>query len=271
MRLSFVAIRAAAVAALLFLLFAAGPGHAAEDEVSIKPLGVPGAWLLSQQVPWPANALLVELGDDELVIVDTLHSPKAMDEVLWWTRKRYPKRRLMAINTHFHSDRAGGNETLKERGVPIYASDATVKLMKEKGEEWRKKQARHIESDRQRRAFLKVKPAVPDSTFALEKGLTMSFGGDKVQVSFPGAGHSPDNVVVYFPSKKILFGGSLVVGGERLGDTSDADFEVWTASLKRLAEFRADVVVPGRGRPSTPVLLTRTASVIETRADRPEP
>lgn len=234
-------------------------------QVLVRPLQ-PGAWLVTQYRPFSANALLVEMGPEDLVLVDTLYTPGAMKELLAWVDKKLPGRRLLAVNTHFHSDRTGGNAALKERKVPLYASDLTVKLMKSRGRAVMEGVSKAIPDDAVREAFLAA-PIVPaDGVFKLEQGLKLTLGGEPMEVRFPGAGHSPDNLVVWFPSKRLLFGGCLVLHSSRLGNTSDSDLQKWPASVSALLEFPAEHVVTGHGSSTAPALVSQTAQTLEARS-----
>lgn len=231
-------------------------------EVAVRQLE-PGAWVVTQARPFSANALLVEMGPEDLVLVDALYTPAAMKELLAWIDKKLPKRRLLAINTHFHSDRTGGNAALKERKVPLYASDATVKLMKSRGRAVMEGVSRAIADEETRAAFLSA-PIVPaDGVFALKSGLKLTLGGQSMEVSFPGPGHSPENLVVWFPERKLLFGGCLVLASPRVGNVSDADVKQWAVSASALLKYDAARVVTGHGYATDPSLVSQTVQTLE--------
>lgn len=258
---------------LFLLALLAAPAAARESdqdalvsaEIAVKKLE-PGVYVVTQYRPFSANALLVEMGPSDLVLVDTLYTPAAMKELLDWVEKNLPKRRMLAVNTHFHSDRSGGNALLKERKIPTYASDLTVKLMKTRGRAVMEGVAGVIADEAQRAAFLSA-PVVPaEGVFALKTGLKLSLGGEPFEVRFPGAGHSPDNVVVWFPGRRLLFGGCLVLAGDRAGNASDADFVSWAGAVSSLGAYGARLVIPGHGSATGPELLTRTSAALEKRA-----
>jgi metallo-beta-lactamase class B len=234
-----------------------------QPEIAVRQLE-PGAWVVTQARPFSANALLVEMGPEDLVLVDTLYTPAAMKELLAWIDKKLPKRRLLALNTHFHSDRAGGNAALKERKVPLYASDATVKLMKTRGRAVMEGVSRAIADENAKAAFLSA-PIVPaDGVFALKSGLKLTLGGRSMEVVFPGPGHSPENLVVWFPERKLLFGGCLVLASPRVGNTSDSDLKQWAVSASALLKYDAVRVVPGHGFATDPSLVSQTVQTLES-------
>lgn len=258
---------------LLLAVLLAAPASARESgretpavppEIAVRTLE-PGVHVVVQARPWAANALLVEMGPEDLVLVDALYTPAAMKELLAWIDKRMPRRRLLAVNTHFHSDRTGGNAALKERKVPVYASDLTVRLMKRRGRAVMEGVAAAIPDAERRAAFLAA-PVVPaDGTFALETGLTLSVGGEALQVRFHGAGHAPDNVAVWFPGRKLLYAGCLTLSSDRVGNVSDADLPSWAKAVAALSAYGARVVIPGHGSVFDPGQIERTRATLEKR------
>lgn len=237
----------------------------AAPEISVRKLD-PGVFVVTQRRPFSANALLVEMGPGDLVLVDTLYTPAAMKELLAWVDKNLPRRRLLAVNTHFHSDRTGGNALLKEKKIPVYASDLTVKLMKSRGRAVMEGVAGAIADESARAAFLSA-PVVPaEGVFALATGLKLSVGGEPFEVRFHGAGHTPDNVVVWFPSRKLLYAGCLALSSDRVGNTSDADLKAWPKAVAALSAYGATRVIPGHGAAFEPAVLERTAAALEKRS-----
>lgn len=79
---------------------------------------------------------------------------------------------------------------------------------------------------------------------------------------YPGAGHTQDNVVVWFPKQSALFGGCFVKS-EGLGNLSDAVIKAWPESTQNVI-FRygnAELVVPGHGKVGDASLLVRTRAL----------
>ena len=153
----------------------------------------------------------------------------------------------MAINTGYHVDNLGGNHALRLAGIPIYGSELTARLLAEHGDRQRALLLRMLGGetapDYARHATNPYDP--PTHRFALAEGLTLRFGGEEVRVIFPGRTQAPDKVVVYFPARRLLFGGCAVVGGPRLGNLAEADLQAWRRAIRQLAELPCDVVVPG--------------------------
>lgn len=105
---------------------------------------------------------------------------------------------------------------------------------------------------------MELKPS-PD----LDPKLTqLEFNGFRIEVFYPGPGHTEDNIVVWIPSDHVLFGGCLVKALENvsLGNVADANTEKWASSIQNL-QIRypnANIVVPGHGRIGSTDLLLHT-------------
>jgi metallo-beta-lactamase class B len=171
---------------------------------------------------YPANGLIVVDGN-EATLIDTGWTPDQAGAILkaWSARKRPPITK--AIATHFHYDRVGGIPLLNQRGIPTYGNPTTIGLAIDRG-------------------FAPPKPI-----HELDRK-PHSFGS--MELYFPGAGHTIDNIVVWIPSDDILFGGCLVKSttATDLGNMDDGDVVAYPRTMKTLiARYRPGVVVPGHG------------------------
>lgn len=215
------------------------------DDVWVKRIGLRN-WLMSATAPlsdgsiYPSNGL-IHAGERRLVMVDPGWNPAQADALIAFCRKQFGKAPHGAIVTHFHDDRLGGHEALKRAGVPVHMSDMTARLASgaEAGD-----------------------PAPPFAAPA--------FG---LETFHPGPAHSPDNIVVWEPSERVLFGGCMIksVTSDALGNLADADVVAWTGSLDRLrARYaRAARVIPGHGLIDGDT-IGRTRALVEQELARRE-
>ena len=233
-------------------------------DLTIKEIGN-GAFVVTHSFPWPANSLLVEMANADLVIVGSTYTPGAMSSLLDWADARFGRRRITAINTGYHADNLGGNAALVKRGVPVYGSKETAGLLQRQGERTRKIVLDLIgdkaSSVYQAHARLILIP--PTRMFALAEGLHLRFGHEEVVVFWPGPSQAPDKVAVYFPERRLLFGGCMILGGDGLGNVTDADMNNWPEAVRNLARFPADVVVPGHGERLDPELVQHTVDLLQ--------
>ena len=238
-------------------------------DLTIKEIGN-GAFVVTHSFPWPANSLLVEMANSDLVIVGSTYTPEAMASLLDWADARFGRRRITAINTGYHVDNLGGNAALAKRGVPVYGSKETADLLHQRGEITRKVVLDLI-ADKTSAVYQFHEHMVlipPTRMFALLDGLHLRFGHEEVVAFWPGPSQAPDKVVVYFPERRLLFGGCMILGGDGLGNVTDADMNNWPEAVRNLARFPADVVVPGHGERLDPQLVQHTLELLQQSAGR---
>ena len=241
-----------------------------QEGLHLRAVG-PGAYEITHELPWPANSLLVEMADRTLVLVGTPYTPEATRRLLDWARSRYGERRIVAVNNGFHVDNLGGNSALRDANIPVYGSDLTVRLLHERGEKTRQ----HILEMIGNRAapdyavHARIPYVPPDHVFPITRGLVLKFGTEEVQVIYPGPSQAPDKVAVFFPSRGLLYGGCMILSGNKVGNIADADLESWPRAVRTLAELPATVVIPGHGDRLDPNLIQNTLEVL-TRANETE-
>jgi metallo-beta-lactamase class B len=224
-----------------------------------------GVFVITHSFPWAGNSMIVEMKNSDLVLVDTPYTPEATAELLEWVEGRLGERKITAINTGFHYDNLGGNSYLIEQEIPVDGSGSTARLLEERGGEMRAMTLDWLQAPRYQRyyeAHEALPYVAPTHLFELDEGLRLEFGDETVQVYYPGPSHSPDNVVVYFPGRKILFGGCMVIGMDSVGNTSDADVVAWPGSVRDLSRFDFAVLVPGHGDRLDPGLLEHTVGLL---------
>ncbi len=139
------------------------------------------------------------------------------------------------IPTHFHDDCLGGLNAFHAHGIPSHAHERTLALARANGEE------------------------VPQHGFA--DTLVLRVGQERITATFHGEGHTKDNVVGYFPSEQVLFGGCLIKEMEASkGYLGDANLAAWSSTVEAVKKAYPDVrvVVPGHGTPGDSELLDYT-------------
>jgi glyoxylase-like metal-dependent hydrolase (beta-lactamase superfamily II) len=225
--------------------------------------------------PWAANSLAIEMEDSEIVLVDTPYTYEATKELVEWIRGLAgAQTKLTAINTGFHVDNLGGNQYLAEQGIPIYGTGKTVEMIQTRGEkskDWILQSLRAPKDKRYFDAFKDQACVQPTEVIdlAVDEEKKLSFGAESLVLYYPGETHSPDNITVYYPEKKILFGGCMIkeMSSANLGNTDDANLEEWPVSIGRLKakynEANVKIVIPGHGKAGDISLLDRTLELLK--------
>jgi metallo-beta-lactamase class B len=196
-----------------------GCGHG----VTLRPIA-PGVWLhVTARDGLGANGLVVE-GERASILVDSGWNDGDAARLLAFAARRHRPVAALIVS-HAHDDRIGGAGLVRRRGVPIYALPSTIAHARER------------------------RQTVPDRP--VRDGDTVSVGGATVSIGFVGPGHSDDNLIVWVPGARVLFGGCLVKSSAApdLGNVAEADFAAWPRAIATLrARFPdAQQVVPGHG------------------------
>ena len=220
-------------------------GYVLSPDMRVRPLAQ-GVWLHTWWTALPefgrfsSNGLVI-VDDGEALLVDTPIDDAMTELLLRWAADSLGVPIRRAILTHAHSDRMGGIGALQRAGVVSYATALTA--------DW---------------AEAQQKPR-PDSLLALDDHLRV--GTRTVHTFFPGAGHSPDNIVVWLADAKLLHGGCFLKSeaSRGLGNLGDADVMAWPVSVRQaMARYRdAEVVVPGHGPVGGYRTLERTLELLE--------
>jgi metallo-beta-lactamase class B len=233
--------------------------------LSIRELA-PDVFLAVQRSPnqSSANVLVVRMRDGSVVICSSPYDTEATRALVRHVRARFAPSRIIAINTHFHADGTAGNQAYTAEGVATYASDHTVALQTERAFAGLEGMAGYVAAEDPALAarILATRVVTAQQVFPESEGLVLTFADEPVRVIFVGGGHSPDNVVVSFPARGVLFGGCMVRASPGLGNTGDADLAHWASSAEAAARLAPRIVVPGHGDPGGPELLTATAAAV---------
>ena len=221
-------------------------GLKADYPVTLSKLA-DGVWVhttnyrLPGQQPIGVNGLVVVDGD-AVTLLDGAWGELATVALLERIKTATGKPVTRMIVTHHHADRTAGVDAAERAGVEVFTHPTTPALAARAG--W----------------------SVPNTSVAALAEPKSRTRVGKVEVAYPGPGHASDNLVVYLPEEKILYGGCMVRGAgvTTLGNTEDADLERWVESLDwtRGTYGEATTVVPGHGKGSTLVLLAATRAML---------
>ena len=219
------------------------------DDLEVRLLR-PGHWIhVSKDGRGiPANGMIVRTPRG-LLLVDTGWTEGQTDRLVAWGERALGAFFVEAIVTHSHGDRTGGVPALTRRGIPVRALDLTIEKLR---------------GDVERVPKVLLTAAAP--THADPLGF---------EAFFPGAGHAADNIVVWFPGARILFGGCLVrsEGAKDLGHVADADLDSWPRAVQAVLDRYpgAALVIPGHGAVGGRAALTHTLDLLRTRPPSPTP
>jgi len=191
--------------------------------------------------PWGkvgATGLIV-VNNHNAHIIDTPWTQEETETLISWLKLKNLTLQS-AVITHFHDDASGGIEALYNANIKTYATPLTNKLL-------RAKQSRASSNE------------ITNSTFELVK--------DTIEIYYPGPGHTIDNIVVWLPQNKLLFGGCFLksLKSKNLGNTQDAFLNDWATSIHNVINQypQIKIVVPGHGKIGDKNILQHTQQLIK--------
>ncbi len=189
---------------------------------------------------FPSNGLIIAK-EGKAIMVDTPMDNNKTERLYYYLKDKMNIEVAMLIPGHFHNDCMGGISFLHSVGVNSIANLLTIQKCKELGLE------------------------VPKESFKTKKYI--DFNGEAVECHFWGGGHSFDNITVWLPESKVLFGGCLIKNesSRGLGNLADAVVEDWDGSVVKLRDAYKDInyVIPGHGMYGGVQLLNHTIALVQ--------
>lgn len=162
--------------------------------------------------------------EGECMLFDTPMAEEITSLLIKWIEEEKGWEIKGIVVNHFHADCLGGLDLLHEKGIPSYAMERTIALAKADS------------------------VSVPRVGVKTQSSLTLK--GKKIKLYYPGEAHTVDNMVVYLPREKLIFGGCMVKSvGAGKGNLADANVEAWSETIANVkAKYpKAKWVIPGHG------------------------
>lgn len=170
----------------------------------------------------PSNGMYV-VTDSGIIMIDTPWDTSQFQPLLDSIKFKHKKKVVMCIATHSHEDRTAGLEYFRRQGIKTFTTKQTDEICKERDEK--------------------------RAEFTISKDTVFTIGQHSFQTFYGGAGHSPDNIVIWFDNEKILYGGCLIksVEAKELGYLGDANIKEWENTIKQIQKkFRnPKYIIPG--------------------------
>lgn len=95
----------------------------------------------------------------------------------------------------------------------------------------------------------------PTETFSDEK--TYDFGGTRIEVKNLGTAHSPGDIVVWLPAKKMVISGDVAFHERMLPIFDETDTAGWIETWAEFEKLGALYVIPGHGHPTNMAQVKR--------------
>lgn len=186
---------------------------------------------------------IIAIGANGIVLVDTQWDNSQTEELLGKIEKKFGKKVVLAIITHAHADKIGGIDTLLRHGIRTISTPAIAASAEAGG----------------------YHRPIADITSDI---YPLTVEGIRMEVFFPGAAHTKDNITVYFSDYKILFAGCIVKGmnDTTLGNTVDGDIGAYPATLRNILKRYegAKIVITSHSDAGGLELVRHTIAVAES-------
>jgi len=208
--------------------------------VAIAGVACAGLWLAWSQNQAPAQLTMEKVTDNLYVVIGSGGNVAVMPtsegvilvddkfaqdgpQILAEVKSVSDKPVRYVLNTHQHGDHTGGN-------AAFLAANAEIIIHKNARANMAKGEM----------------PGIPRVTFNDESQVFL--GGREVQAKYLGRGHTNGDVVIYFPSEKVLHTGDLFTSGAPYCDTTaNCSIREWDKTLQQAMRYDFDSVIPGHG------------------------
>ena len=274
----------AIVALLAFMYFV--PACGANDYGKVTGQKVAEGVFLFTTTPYAdvglsGNSLAI-LTDEGVLIFDSSATPETAATILAEIRKLTDKPIRYLVNSHWHWDHWGGNETYLAAFplLQIITHEKTRELMLRVEPRWNEKGLkedlpRFLDGFEKQIAAAKAKDAPPERIKAAEERLaadrnflaqkqslhktypnvsfsdamTIMLGGREIQVLHARA-ITPGDTYLYLPKEKLLVTGDILLSPYpfAIGGTYPAE---WLKTLQQFAALEPRVIIPGHGEVET--------------------
>lgn len=187
----------------------------------------------------PCNGMIV-FDEGEAIIFDTPADDSTTTVLINWIRDSLDCKIKAIIPTHFHDDCLGGLKAFHKNQIPSYAANKTIDFAKTKN------------------------LVIPQHGF--DEKLELQIGEKKVIAEFNGEGHTQDNIIGYFPSQKVMFGGCLIKEmNASKGYLGDANVKDWSETVRKIKQKYSEVtlIIPGHGESGGEELLDYTINLFK--------
>lgn len=210
------------------------------------------------------NVMVSQLKSGDVLIASSHIDTVKNLEMLKWIHSVLKPKKIFALNTHFHADGTGGNEAYQKKGVEIWSSRQTQQLYSKRAASMQPGPAAMLKNKKHKANTLKRKNVDATHFFDQSEQPHWNLNDSEVKVFYPGPAHSEDNLVVFLPEQKILFGGCMVRALEfDIGNTKDANLKTYEASLKKLFKLDPKIIIPGHGTVGGTELLNHSVKMVQ--------
>jgi glyoxylase-like metal-dependent hydrolase (beta-lactamase superfamily II) len=186
-----------------------------------------------------ANAGAV-VGNDAVLIVDTLMSAAEGGQLLSAIRKITDRPIRYVVNTHHHMDHTWGNCVFAAAGAAVIGHEYTRQALHEPANGLARAQRYRIPAEN-----LAGTVIVPPS-LSFRHALRLDVGGVSVELDYPGPTHTAGSILARVREDDVLFSGDILFTNYHV-TMIDGDVANWCQVLRNLQGTAQRTIVPGHG------------------------
>lgn len=182
--------------------------------------------------------------NDGAVLIDPGGSWKGAEALHAAVRAATDQPVKFVINTGGQDHRWLGNGYWKAQGARVVSSQAAADDQKVRASQQMSALAQLIGDGLQG-----TEPSFADETF--EADLDFTLGGERFELHHRGQAHTPGDLFVWMPRKRVMLAGDIVFSERILGVGPQSNARSWIKAFDVMAAFAPAQVVPGHGRATT--------------------
>jgi cyclase len=168
-----------------------------------------------------AGDVAVRVTSEGLILVDNKYQENVA-EILEKVKSISTLPVKYVLNTHHHTDHAGGDATFIKTTEIIAHRNVRENFLRNK------------------------QPGAPRVTFTDQASVFL--GGVEARAYYFGRGHTNGDAVIYFPDLRVIHTGDLITAGMPVLDYRNGASAVeWVSVLDKILALDFDVVIPGHG------------------------
>lgn len=176
-----------------------------------------------------------------VVLIDSGGSEKGAAQIAETIKSFTDKPVVMVINGGGQDHRWMGNHYFKQRGATIIASTAAVKDHHARTD----MQLTMLENLIGKENLKGTKPVYAEKT--VKQSLDLKVGEVELQLRFEGQAHTPGDMYIWLPKRKVMFAGDIVYVERLLGVGSMSNSGSWLKVFETMSAYNPVHVVPGHG------------------------
>ena len=148
------------------------------------------------------------------------------------------------VNLNSQSHYWFGNSVFEAEGAVTFAHPEAIRLMRETGGTQRETLQALLQD-----AFADTELSIPREH--VSPATEIDTGSTRVRILHPGAAHTPGDLVVWLPERRIVFAGDVAFTERLPAVLPISSTKGWIEAFGKVEAFGARWVVPGHGEPTT--------------------